>query len=186
MRVKKGPVAIAKPETKPSGTEAVRMEKVQEKKPTGKAEEGKLPPVQAPLVGKRTREQVKDAFKAQRLKKRKSSASADKGPVGKKEDRIEIPVYNVDETPSPVPERIHSPAMVETMESDPIMEELLRQKQQLLEEIEQQKRSYEEEIKKKKEILEQQRAKIVKRRGNGKNSKSSRRGKGRSSRSRRK
>ena len=64
--------------------------------------------------------------------------------MGKEEDKIEIPVHNVDETPSPVPETIPSSAVVETMETDPIMEELLRQKQQLLEEIEQQKRSYEE------------------------------------------
>ena len=49
--------------------------------------------------------------------------------MGKEEDKIEIPVHKVDETPSPAPETIPSPAVMETMETDPIMEELLRQKQ---------------------------------------------------------
>ena len=83
------------------------------------------------------------------------------GPVQKEKAKVEIPVHKVEETPSPVPEAKPSPAIVEAPETDPIMEELLKQKQRLFEEIEQQKRSYEEEIKKQKEILERQWAEII-------------------------
>ena len=71
---------------------------------------------------------------------------------------MEIPVQNIDETPPPVTETGPLPAVIEARAIDPVMEELLRQKEQLLKEIEQQELTYAEEIKKQKETLERQRA----------------------------
>ena len=133
----------------------------QGKKPVEKTGKEKSPPVETPPIGKRTREQVKEAFKAERLKRVKASEPTEKGPVEKTKAKFEIPVHNIDETPPPVSKTIPSPAVVEAKEVDPIMEELLRQKQQLLEEIEQQQRAYEEEIKEQKESLERQQAEII-------------------------
>ena len=79
----------------------------------------------------------------------------------KTEAKVEIPIHNIDATPPPVSETSPSPAMVEAKETDPIMDELLRQKQRLLEEIEQQQKAYEEEIRKQKESLEQQLAELI-------------------------
>ena len=86
------------------------------------------------------------------MKRTKSSGSAghEKSPVDKGEAKVETPVDNIDEKPSPMTETAPSPAVVEAQATDPIMEELLRQKQQLLEEIEQQKLSYAEEIRRQK------------------------------------
>ena len=93
--------------------------------------------------------------------KSSGSASHEKSPVDKGEAKIETPVHNIDETPSPVIETAPLPAVVEAQATDPVMEEMLRQKKQLLEEIEHQEMSYAEEIKKPIETLERQRVEFL-------------------------
>ena len=104
---------------------------LQEKQSMGKSKQRKSPPAKAPSSGKRTRGEVKEAFKAQCLKRTKPSGSIghEKGLVGREEAKIEIPVHNVNETPSRVTKTAPLPVVVEAQETDPIMEELLRQKQ---------------------------------------------------------
>lgn len=67
-------------------------------------------------------------------------------------------MQNIDETPTPVTETSPVPAVIESEAIDPVMEELLRQKEQLLKEIKQQELAYAEEIRKQKETLEKQHA----------------------------